>query len=205
MNYWRALAGVVAVIVLTSCGSTVDAPRYVIPSMPSTVVEHPGYPRGILVVPASNHLTGTYPPRCTAHGQFPDPTCTPGSLRDDIDPQHLELTICKPGWSETILPPRTEFARGKTEAMMVYGVPASDRSITEYDHYLPRGLGGSNNRNNVWPEVSDEPGKGFHNSKDEVEDRVHRAVCAGKVPWADAVLVFAADWTTATQRLGLMS
>jgi hypothetical protein len=152
---------------------------------------------GPAVVHASNHVTGTYSTHCVAQGALPDPVCTPGSIRDDVDPAHLELTVCQPGWSDSILPPLTEFARHKTQAMLAYGVPATERPVTEYDHKVPRSLGGSNDVTNLWPEVSDEPGKGVHNRKDEVEDRIHRAVCAGRVALRDAQVAFATDWTTA--------
>lgn len=163
----------------------------------------PATPPGVLVVPASNHITGTWPTHCAAQGRLPDPACTPGSIRSDVDPHHLELTVCKAGWSESVLPPASEFARGKTEAMAAYGVPASQRRVTQLDHKIPRSLGGSNDVTNLWAEASDDPGNGAHNSKDVVETRVHLAVCHGTVPWASAVTAFAKDWTTAETTLGI--
>jgi hypothetical protein len=84
-----------------------------------------------------------------------------------------------------------------------YGVLDVQRSVTEYDHKIPRNLGGSNDRTNLWAEISDEPGRGVNNSKDTVETRVHLAVCRGAVPWRDAVLAFSRDWTTAEQVLSI--
>jgi hypothetical protein len=41
------------------------------------------------------------------------------------------------------------------------------------------------------------------NSKDAVENRVHAAVCDGRVGLADAQEAMAVDWTTVEARLGL--
>jgi hypothetical protein len=137
--------------------------------------------------------------------RLPVHSCTPGSVRSDIDPSHLELTVCKPGWSASVRPPTAETDRLKTEAMAAYGVPAAQRRVTELDHLEPEVLGGSSDVTNLWPEVSDEPGKGTHNSKDELEVRMHAAVCQGKVSLQDAQAAFASNWTTVAQALGLDS
>jgi hypothetical protein len=194
-----ALVALAAVVV--GCGSPTPPRVPKVAATPQTTTQIT--PTGVLVVPASNHVTGTDPGHCTARGKLPDPVCTPGSIRSDVDPNHLELTVCHPGWAASILPPNAEFARAKTASMHDYGIPAAQRSVTEYDHEIPRSLGGSNDRTNLWAQVSDEPGRGVNNSKDTVETRVHLAVCRGTVPWRDAVLAFSRDWTTAERTLGV--
>lgn len=164
----------------------------------------------ILVVHGMNVVTGNFPNSCQAqdNGELPDPICTPGSVRDDVDPNHPELTVCKPGWSESVLPPRNDFAYAKTRLMKIYDVPASKRSITELDHKVPRSLGGSNDVTNLWPEVSDRPNKGFANNKDRVEIHVHAAFCNDELKknghsLLDAQVAMARNWMTAEQMLGL--
>ena len=168
---------------------------------------HPVPPTGVAVVPASSHVTGLpYPAHCVSRngGQFPDPVCTPGAIRDDIDPEHLELTVCKPGWSGSVRPPKTETDRLKTQAMRAYGVPASERKTTELDHQIPESMGGASDVKNLRPEVSDLHGAGFRNSKDGVEDTIHTWVCSGhRDRWADAVIAINTDWTTAERKLGI--
>lgn len=210
-----ALLGLLA---LTGCSAYPAHPPYVIPEAPDAGVSapytndqlaadiSPGLP--VLVMHANgNHITGVQPASCPRPPggdlSMPVRSCTPGSIRDDIDPNHLELTVCKPGWSDTILPPSAEFARAKTAAMLAYGVPATQRPITEYDHQIPRSLGGSNDVSNLWPEISDQPGKGFHNTKDEVESRLHVAVCKGKVRLVDAQWAISVNWRTAEATLGI--
>lgn len=161
---------------------------------------------GVLIVPASNHVTGLpYPTHCVAQGKLPDPVCTPGAIRSDVDPNHLELTVCKKDWSTSVRPPKAETDALKTTAMTAYGVPPALRGRTELDHKIPEALGGASDTKNLWPQVSDLKGQGFRNSKDTVEEKIHAAVCrkAAPVPWRDAVLAFAQDWTTAERKLGV--
>jgi hypothetical protein len=92
----------------------------------------------------------------------------------------------------------------KTAAMKSYGEPASLRSTVELDHLIPLELGGANDTSNLWPEVSDEPGQGFRNSKDQVENELKSAVCAHRIAIADAQNAIATNWTTAESKLGLI-
>lgn len=194
---------VVAGIVLAGCATA--------PTMGGTV--EPSLVPGVLVVPASNHVTGTYPTTChrapSDDVRLPVRACTPGSIRSDIDPHHLELTVCKPGWSQGARPPTTETQRLKTVAMAAYGVPASLRDRTEFDHEVPEADGGSSDTTNLWPEVSTRP-TGFRNDKDDVEDHVHAAICSHRGDpvameriWSIAVRAMATDWTTAERKLGI--
>lgn len=166
--------------------------------------------RTVPVAPASDHITGTYPASChRAPGdnpKLPVWACTPGSIRSDMvnstDAQ-LAVTICHPGWTATVRPSVSETEHVKTIAMIAYGVSPSERAITELDHKIPLELGGSNDVSNLWPEVSDEPGHGFRNTKDTVENDLRRAVCTHRVSLVDAQAAIATDWTTAERALGM--
>jgi hypothetical protein len=207
----------VAAGLVTGCGTTASgAPTTVLQATPAlppgpaaapTLEPDSGLPAGVLVVPASSHVTGLpYPAHCTsvAGGQLPDPVCTPGSIRDDINPNDLERNVCKKGWSGTVRPPKAETDKLKTQAMRAYGVPAVERSHTELDHRVPESLGGASDVTNLWPQVSDLHGAGYHNSKDGVEDDIHAWVCSGHQDrWQQAIVVFTKDWRTAKKELGV--
>lgn len=151
-----------------------------------------------LIVPPSNHVTGTYPVHCTATGGRPDLMCTPGSMRSDITQDNIGATICNSQWStRSIRAPKGETDWLKTVAMAAYGVSPTQRSVTELDHDVPLWMGGSNDVTNLWPQVSDLPGKGFRNSKDDVETKLHTAVCSHRVTLRDAQVAIATNWTTA--------
>lgn len=214
----RWVGVVVAVVCVAGCGSPAVAPPVRV-SDPPTPAAAPGpagaptpdqgLPVGVRVVPASSHVTGLpYPPHCVLQpgsgGQLPDQQCTPGSIRSDIDPGHLERNVCLKGWSGTVRPPKAETDKLKTQAMASYGVPAGERSITELDHKIPESMGGASDTSNLWPQVSNEPGHGFRNTKDDVEDQVHAWICSGhRDRWADAVVAFAVDWRTVKNKLGV--
>jgi hypothetical protein len=106
----------------------------------------------------------------------PDPTLTPGVLR--------ELTlqqVCGTRWGKD--------RRHVTEAMKRdvfrrYGVPLAKRALYEVDHYEPRELGGADVLENLWPQPWNGT-RGAH-AKDREENRLHRAVCAGTLSLKDA-------------------
>jgi hypothetical protein len=59
----------------------------------------------------------------------------------------------------------------------------------EVDHLVSLELGGNNSVANLWPEIS----PGYH-EKDEIENRLHDAVCAGSVSLRAAQQEIARDW-----------
>jgi hypothetical protein len=162
---------------------------------------------GIQIVAPSSHVTGTYRAVCRRSAgddvRLPVASCTPGAIRGDmLNPTNatLSATVCRPGWTDT---QRVDTAKIKTQAMEAYGESASLRPTVELDHLIPLELGGANDASNLWPEISDEPGQGFRNSKDKVENDLKDAVCAHHITIADAQNAIAMNWTTAESKLGL--
>lgn len=208
-----AALGIVLIVVLAGCKSTPDpgpSTQYAF-TAPLAVPVGDGGPR--VIVGADNHVTGSYPTSCVRgpadDARLPVRSCTPGSVRSDITQANIAATICDPHWStDSIRAPQSETTPLKTAAMRAYGVPASARGTTEFDHDVALWLGGSNDVSNLWPERSDLPGQGFRNSKDNVETRLHAAVCGRipgmrPVPLRAAQVAIAANWTTAETALGI--
>jgi hypothetical protein len=78
-----------------------------------------------------------------------------------------------------------------------YGVPdPAPEGTTEVDHLIPLALGGSNDVANLWLESA--PG---YQEKDRLEVALHRGVCAGRMPLAEAQRAIAEDWVGAAKRL----
>jgi hypothetical protein len=74
----------------------------------------------------------------------------------------------------------------------------------EIDHLISIELGGSNDDRNLWPQPVDAPGTiGFH-TKDKLENALHRKVCAGELPLADAQQCIAGDWYACGKRTGVL-
>jgi hypothetical protein len=132
-------------------------------------------------------------------GKSPDPKCTPGAASAAVTQDNLKTTICSSGYSTKVRPPRGETGTLKTTAMKAYGVPASARATTQLDHLIPLEIGGSSDVANLWPQRDIKN----YTAKDHVEDRLHAAVCDGKVKLGAAQNAIAGDWTTALHKLGL--
>lgn len=165
----------------------------------------------VLVLPASNHVTGLpYPVRCalrhSANGRWlPDPGCTPGAASSAVSQSNIHSTICITGYTASVRAPESETSRVKTAAMRSYNQPTPGRTTTELDHQVPLELGGSNDIKNLWPEPSDISNGGYRNTKDSVERALNRAVCAAhpRVTLVQAQNAINDDWTTALQALHL--
>lgn len=70
-----------------------------------------------------------------------------------------------------------------------YGIESHVPGSYEVDHLVSLELGGNNSVANLWPEA----GPGYH-EKDEIENRLHDAVCAGAVSLRAAQREIARDW-----------
>ena len=140
--------------------------------------------------PASPQGSGyTPPPRskesgCVAGGGLPDPSCTPGAVMI----MGRDLVCRYSALSRRHVPEAVH-----RHAFREYGIPTPQPAGSyEVDHLIPLSLGGDNAIANLWPQAS-EPQPGFH-EKDEVEDYLHREVCAGRMDLADAQRAIATDW-----------
>jgi hypothetical protein len=74
-----------------------------------------------------------------------------------------------------------------------YGLPYPEPAGSyELDHLIALELGGDNSNLNLWPEPA-APVPGFH-QKDELENYLHDAVCAGRMALTDAQRGIATNW-----------
>jgi hypothetical protein len=98
----------------------------------------------------------------------PDPSCASGEAQtNDLD------VICHQKTSER----RCTFDKSvKTALLKAYGL----KSAQEFDHLWSLELGGSNSPKNVWPQQTKVA------QKDKLENRLHKAVCSGKLSLAAA-------------------
>lgn len=108
-------------------------------------------------------------------------------------------TVCRPGYSSSVRNvPESEKARVYAE----YGITHRSAGQYEIDHLISLELGGSNAITNLWPEPNDHP-RGYLNSKDILENRLHALVCQGRLTLARAQAQIASNWVlTFHQYLG---
>lgn len=117
-------------------------------------------------------------------GPLPNAKLTPGV----VDPAADTQLIC----TTTTAARRNTSAATKAAAYREYGAVHKVPGDFEVDHLIPLELGGADVLANLWPE----PAPSFH-LKDQLENRLHALVCAGKVPLAVAQHQIATDWVGA--------
>ncbi|MEY9887092.1 hypothetical protein ABIA31_000718 [Catenulispora sp. MAP5-51] len=142
----------------------------------------------------------------TAYLPLPDPVCTPGTLNPDVTQDTIDSTICVSGWTATVRPPTSYTNALKVKQIAEYGYSDTSTSDYEEDHFIPLELGGApRDPQNLWPEPhysSDSSGNTSY-TKDQVENKLKKAVCDGSAGLSDAQNAIATDWTTALAKLGL--
>ncbi len=157
--------------------------------------------------PASVGTSGfPMPPPGTCHtGTFngqplPDPHCTPGAINPAVTQATIHDTICRAGWTATVRPPVAVTDKIKAASARAYGLAPDARG--ELDHELPLELGGypgsATDVANLWFEVGAIP-----NPKDQIENTLNHATCAGLIPLVVAQSAIAHQWVTAVADAGL--
>lgn len=114
---------------------------------------------------------------------LPDKSCTPGAAVKGENP-------CADGFRTGSVRDVPESLKRKVYAR--YGAVEKQGVCCEADHLISLELGGSNDIKNLWPEPYT-PKPGAH-EKDQVEDRLHRAVCDGRMSLKEAQREISADW-----------
>jgi hypothetical protein len=167
-------------------------------------------PRASLPTASASNSPGsaTSPPAPTRTTVgLPRPDLTPGSINPNVTQDNLATTVCLSGWTATVRPPSAYTGTLKLAQIVEYGY--SDRSPSDYqeDHLVPLEIGGApRDPRNLWPEpneISLPDGTIVGSSaKDGLEDYLHRAVCAGRLPLGDAQRLIAGDWIAAWEAAG---
>lgn len=122
--------------------------------------------------------------------ELPDPVLTPGAT--------LPATardVCVVGYTKTV---RDVPAALKREVYASYGREPERGACCEIDHLIPLELGGSNERENLWPQRYD--GEWNAARKDRLERRLHAMVCRGEISLKTAQQAIARDWVAAYLR-----
>ena len=116
----------------------------------------------------------------------------PGLANPAVTQSNIHQTICVAGWTKTIRPPASYTSRLKLAQMKALGLRGKPGDYEE-DHLISLELGGHpTDPRNLWPEpYAPKPGA---REKDQVEDFLHRQVCAGAISLAMAQREIAATW-----------
>jgi hypothetical protein len=129
---------------------------------------------------------------------YPDMMLTSGSIDPTLTPEY----ICSHSTSER----RSVTTALKKKVFAAYSVPFEDRANYEVDHFIPLALGGVNTCTdnptcNLWPEPHQ---KSFpeiapwgSETKDRLELRLYKMMCAGQISLHDAQVAISTDWEAA--------
>jgi hypothetical protein len=143
---------------------------------------------------------------CHANGEtdgqrYPDEKLTPGA----VDPDVTVKQLCTPHYTASV---RNVSKQTKNEVMREYGLDPKDSSEYEIDHYISLENGGSNNINNLWPQlyckVGNDPIKTDcwgAREKDRVETKLHNWLCAGTITLEQDQHVLTTDWVACYKTL----
>jgi hypothetical protein len=125
-----------------------------------------------------------------ADPQLPNPQLTPGAILT-TDP----ASVCRSGYSKSV---RHTSGLLKHQIYVEYGIEKNTGHY-EIDHLIPLGIGGTDTRENLWPESRDT--KPWNSDlKDRLENYLHVEICAGHIPIKDAQKVIATDWIAAYRK-----
>src|SRR4051794_16510642 len=111
-----------------------------------------------------------------------DPTRTPGVTNPQATAATIATTICKAGWTATVRP-SVSYTNNLKLRQLLADPRYTNHNPADYeeDHFIPLELGGDpHDPGNLWPEPHPRSGR-----TDVDENRLHAAVCAGKITLAD--------------------
>lgn len=120
---------------------------------------------------------------------------------------NLAETVCSPGWAASVRPPSVYTSALKFAQIIEYGYADRDPKHYQEDHLVPLELGGApRDPRNLWPEPNEielPDGSVISSTeKDDLEDELHRRVCDGEMPLADAQRLIAGNWIDAWMSMG---
>jgi Putative zinc-finger len=126
-----------------------------------------------------------------ANAAVPNPTLTPGAthpvaLNDVCSMAHEEVVRDVPD----VL---------RQQVFKEYGIVNPRPEDYEIDYLIAPGLGGTEDIHNLWPEPSKLSVWNAH-VKDDLEERLHQLVCAGKLDLPTAQQAIATNWISAYKR-----
>jgi hypothetical protein len=126
---------------------------------------------------------------------LPNAQRTPGAVNAAVTAASVRSTICVVGYTTKIRPPASYTTALKISQLKSGYNYHGDTNTRDYeeDHLIPLEVGGNPTAvANLWPEpwgVTWNAGK-----KDQLENALHRLVCAGQVSLSTAQSVFRTNW-----------
>jgi len=130
---------------------------------------------------------------------LPDPRITPGAIDPSVTQANIQSTVCVKGYTKMVRPPSYVTNKLKKSQIREYGYADTDPRDYEEDDLIPLNIGGApGDPRNLWPQPRNSEWNAER--KDELEFKLYKLVCYGKVPLAEAQQEMAKDWINAYKR-----
>ncbi len=141
---------------------------------------------------------------CLSVDGLPDANCTPGAIDTTVTQDNIQSTICVSGYTSTVRPSTSYTNKLKAQQIIDYGYADTNMSNYEEDHLISLELGGSpTDPKNLWPEPYNIPNGA--RVKDRLENLLHKMICNGTIPLAEAQQEIATNWYLYYDNYGLGS
>lgn len=132
-------------------------------------------------------------------GDLPDPRITPGAIDPSVTQVNIQATVCVKGYTKTVRPPAYFTNKLKKSQMREYGYADTDPRHYEEDHLIALSIGGApEDPKNLWPQPRNSEWNA--EKKDELEFKLYKLVCNGRVPLVEAQREMAKDWIGAYKK-----
>lgn len=132
-------------------------------------------------------------------GDLPDPKLTPGAIDPSITQGNIRSTVCQKGYTKTVRPPTYFTNKLKKSQIREYGYADTNPRDYEEDHLIPLNIGGNpDDPRNLWPQPRNSQWNA--EKKDELEFKLYKLVCDGRVPLDEARKEITQDWIGAYKR-----
>ena len=126
----------------------------------------------------------------------------PGAVNPKVTQANIKTTVCRAGYTATIRPSEAYTNKLKVAQMAKLKLPGKPSDFEE-DHEISLEIGGApKDPANLWPQPYD-GGYGARR-KDQVEDELHRRLCAGKMTLVEVQTCIRTDWVACGRRLGVI-
>lgn len=135
----------------------------------------------------------------TFAGDLPNPHLTPGAIDTSITQANIQDTVCVKGYTKTVRPPAYFTNKLKKSQIREYGYADTNPKDYEEDHLIPLNIGGKpDDPRNLWPEPRNSQWNAA--KKDELEFKLYKLVCKGRVPLVEAQKAYSTDWIAAYEK-----
>jgi hypothetical protein len=132
-------------------------------------------------------------------GDLPDPRLTPGAIDPAVTQANIQQTVCVKGYTKTVRPPAYYTNKLKKRQIRQYGYADTNPKDYEEDHLIPLNIGGNpTDERNLWPEPRNSEWDAA--KKDELEFKLYKAVCKGKVSLKEAQDAYRNNWIQAYKK-----